>query len=103
MACHENQPTQPTWAVSHHRQLSEEDTTMTEFPPASLKPLILEIFSLLRVRDESVSVAETVRGSFLSFSMPLWTDINVFDISITGCRWSHLRVTPLHSRRISHI
>ncbi|KAJ5927072.1 competence/damage-inducible protein CinA [Penicillium verrucosum] len=39
---------------------------MTEFPPASLKPLILEIFSLLRVRNESVSVAETAAGGLIS-------------------------------------
>jgi hypothetical protein len=58
-----------TWKING----SEEDTTMAELLLPSLKPFISEIFSLLRVRDETVSVAEKVRGFFLSFSMPLRT------------------------------
>ena len=34
---------------------------MAEFPPPSLQPLIQEIFDLLKARNETVSVAETVR------------------------------------------
>jgi hypothetical protein len=35
-------------------------TTMAEFPPPSLQPLIQEVFELLKARNETVSVAETV-------------------------------------------
>ncbi|THC91242.1 hypothetical protein EYZ11_009300 [Aspergillus tanneri] len=46
---------------------------MSEFPPSSLRPLIAEVFDLLRSREESVSVAETAAGGLLSaclLSMP---------------------------------
>jgi hypothetical protein len=33
---------------------------MAEFPPPSLLPLIQEIFELLKARNETISVAETV-------------------------------------------
>lgn len=34
---------------------------MAEFPPRSLQPLVEEIFQLLKSRNETISVAETVR------------------------------------------
>ncbi|KAI2824360.1 hypothetical protein CBS115989_771 [Aspergillus niger] len=39
---------------------------MSEFPPASLRPLIEEIFDLLRARKETISVAETASGGLIS-------------------------------------
>ncbi|PLB41821.1 CinA family protein [Aspergillus candidus] len=39
---------------------------MSEFPPASLRPLIQEVFELLRERKETVSVAETAAGGLTS-------------------------------------
>ncbi|EAU29820.1 predicted protein [Aspergillus terreus NIH2624] len=33
---------------------------MSEFPPSSLRPLIEEVFELLKSRNETISVAETV-------------------------------------------
>ncbi|PYH95387.1 competence/damage-inducible protein CinA [Aspergillus ellipticus CBS 707.79] len=39
---------------------------MSEFPPASLRPLIEEVFDLLRTRKETVSVAETASGGLIS-------------------------------------
>ena len=33
---------------------------MAEFPPPSLQPLIQEVFELLKARNETISVAETV-------------------------------------------
>lgn len=38
----------------------DNNIIMSEFPPASLRPLIQEVFELLRERKETVSVAETV-------------------------------------------
>lgn len=35
---------------------------MSEFPPSSLRPLIEEVFELLKSRNETISVAETVRS-----------------------------------------
>lgn len=49
--------------INHHLPYSSSSTastTMSEFPPASLRPLIEEIFDLLRARKETISVAETV-------------------------------------------
>jgi nicotinamide mononucleotide (NMN) deamidase PncC len=46
---------------------------MSEFPPSSLRPLIEEVFELLKSRNETISVAETVRslevvtGSYIDF------------------------------------
>ncbi|KAH8425619.1 CinA family protein [Aspergillus melleus] len=39
---------------------------MSEFPPASLQPLIQEVFDLLVSRKETVSVAETAAGGLIS-------------------------------------
>ncbi|KAL4938607.1 hypothetical protein BDV06DRAFT_50036 [Aspergillus oleicola] len=42
---------------------------MAEFPPASLQPLVQEIFILLKSRNETVSVAETAAGGLISASL----------------------------------
>ncbi|KAL2864329.1 CinA family protein [Aspergillus lucknowensis] len=42
---------------------------MAEFPPPSLAPFIQEIFSLLKARNETVSVAETAAGGLISASL----------------------------------
>ncbi|KAL4889803.1 competence/damage-inducible protein CinA [Aspergillus ambiguus] len=39
---------------------------MSEFPPASLRPLIEEVFELLKSRKETLSVAETAAGGLIS-------------------------------------
>ncbi|PLB47050.1 competence/damage-inducible protein CinA [Aspergillus steynii IBT 23096] len=39
---------------------------MSEFPPASLQPLIQEVFDLLVSRTETISVAETAAGGLIS-------------------------------------
>ncbi|KAF9886146.1 hypothetical protein FE257_011971 [Aspergillus nanangensis] len=39
---------------------------MSEFPPASLRPLIQEVFELLKSRNETISVAETAAGGLIS-------------------------------------
>ncbi|KAJ5110688.1 competence/damage-inducible protein CinA [Penicillium argentinense] len=39
---------------------------MAEFPPASLQPLIQEVFDLLKARNETISVAETAAGGLIS-------------------------------------
>ena len=33
---------------------------MADFPPQSLQPLVDEVFQLLKARNETISVAETV-------------------------------------------
>jgi len=38
----------------------------SEFPPASLKPIAQEVATLLKERQETVSVAETVRDGLVS-------------------------------------
>ena len=45
---------------------------MSEFPPASLRPLIQEVFDLLRQRKETVSVAETVLPCYPQYTSPLY-------------------------------
>ncbi|KAE8145150.1 competence/damage-inducible protein CinA [Aspergillus avenaceus] len=39
---------------------------MSEFPPSSLRPLIQEVFELLKTQKETVSVAETAAGGLIS-------------------------------------
>ncbi|KAF5862862.1 hypothetical protein ETB97_011102 [Aspergillus alliaceus] len=42
---------------------------MSDFPPSSLRPLILEVFELLKSRKETISVAETAAGGLISASL----------------------------------
>jgi hypothetical protein len=42
---------------------------MAEFPPPSLQPLLQEISDLLKARNETVSVAETVCTKFHLYSI----------------------------------
>ncbi|KAG2411778.1 hypothetical protein HFD88_009334 [Aspergillus terreus] len=39
---------------------------MSEFPPSSLRPLIEEVYELLKSRNETISVAETAAGGLIS-------------------------------------
>ncbi|KAI9927371.1 hypothetical protein ASPWEDRAFT_629899 [Aspergillus wentii DTO 134E9] len=41
----------------------------SEFPPSTLRPLIQEVAELLKVRKETISVAETAAGGIVSASL----------------------------------
>lgn len=43
------------------RKMSTVSTSASEFPPASVRAIALEVSALLKERKETVSVAETVR------------------------------------------
>ncbi|KAL4779964.1 hypothetical protein BJX76DRAFT_339362 [Aspergillus varians] len=42
---------------------------MADFPPSTLQPLVQEVFSLLKSRNETVSIAETAAGGLISSSL----------------------------------
>ncbi|KAE8379505.1 competence/damage-inducible protein CinA [Aspergillus bertholletiae] len=42
---------------------------MSEFPPSNLRPLVREIFELLKAKKETISVAETAAGGLISASL----------------------------------
>ncbi|KAB8234411.1 CinA family protein [Aspergillus alliaceus] len=46
---------------------------MSDFPPSSLRPLILEVFELLKSRKETISVAETVYTLESRITFAGWT------------------------------
>ncbi len=74
---------------------SKTTGTMSPFPPPSLKEVLTEVTSLLKSRQETISVAETVCThpsaiiKILRWRLPFRQ----------GCGWHHLRIRSLHSRR----
>ncbi|KAL1967811.1 hypothetical protein VTN77DRAFT_2500 [Rasamsonia byssochlamydoides] len=44
-------------------------STSSEFPPASLRPLVQEVANLLKERKETISVAETAAGGIISAAL----------------------------------
>ncbi|PYI09111.1 competence/damage-inducible protein CinA [Aspergillus sclerotiicarbonarius CBS 121057] len=74
---------------------------MSEFPPASLRPLIEEVFELLRARVETISVAETAAGGLISaclLSTPGASTIYKGGLTVytLGSRIAYTGWTPQH-------
>ncbi|KAB8240522.1 competence/damage-inducible protein CinA [Aspergillus flavus] len=42
---------------------------MSEFPPSNLRPIVREVFELLKAKKETISVAETAAGGLISASL----------------------------------
>lgn len=72
---------------------------MAEFPPPSLAPLAQEVVDLLKARNETVSVAETVCLPYYS----LFPTNPVSDSNPTGSRRSHLSLSTLRPRSVGYI
>jgi hypothetical protein len=51
--------------IKNHKYLAKQTRnkkmSTSEFPPASIRPLVEEVAALLKERKETISVAETVR------------------------------------------
>lgn len=62
----------------------------TDFPPSAVKAVVQEVAALLKEREETVSVAETV-------NLPV-RRLRLFSLRLTdleGCRWHHISITSL--------
>lgn len=75
------------YSIQVHRAMSSVD-----FPPSAVKEVVQEVAALLKERKETISVAETV----CVLESANW--VYILQIS-TGCRWHHLRIAALGSRR----
>lgn len=53
-------------SITHNFSTTIRTMSTSEFPPASLKPIAQEVATLLKERQETVSVAETVRDGLVS-------------------------------------
>lgn len=68
---------------------------MSEFPPASLRPLIKEVFELLCARVETISVAETVRDRTPSSIFTLQQETKTLTMTRHRAASSPLVFSPL--------
>ncbi|KAL8998165.1 MAG: hypothetical protein Q9169_002719 [Polycauliona sp. 2 TL-2023] len=69
------------------------------FPPASIRPILNEVTSLLKSRNETISVAETVSLPPSTSFSPSVASASLTIHMLQGRRRHHLCLSPLRTRR----